>query len=129
MILRNAIQTPDGTILVSRHRHDYVNYVDKNGHTYMVDGGLSYIRRNLVKDAPYKELSVYDDGTHETRRDVLEWGRNYNKEGKQLSKVEYVFIKDMDDDHIIKILNRDDLLISDLYREVFKDELKYRGIN
>lgn len=128
MILRNAIQTPDGTVLVSRHRHDYVEHVDKNGHTYMVDGGLSYLRRNVVKDAPYTELSVYDDGTHETRRATLEWGRNYNKEGKELSKTEYVLIKEMDSDHINKILNRNDLLISALYREVLENELKYREI-
>ena len=58
-LVYNAIRTPDGTVLESRHRHDHVEYIDKNGKEYMVDGGLEYIRRNVHEDAPYEELSVY----------------------------------------------------------------------
>jgi hypothetical protein len=39
-IVANRIRTPDGTILESKHRHDYVTYTDANGKQYMVDGGL-----------------------------------------------------------------------------------------
>lgn len=31
VIIQNAIRTPDGTFLVSKHRHDFVSYKDKNG--------------------------------------------------------------------------------------------------
>ena len=30
-IIINQIRTPDGTLLKSMHRHDYVEYTDKNG--------------------------------------------------------------------------------------------------
>ena len=38
-IILNRIQTPDGTVLTSYYRHDYKSYQDKNGETYIVDGG------------------------------------------------------------------------------------------
>lgn len=45
-LIRNAIQTPDGTILDSLHTHDFKTHIDKiTGKLYGVDGGLSYLRR------------------------------------------------------------------------------------
>ena len=72
-IVSNRIRTPDGTILESMHRHDYVTYLDANGKEYMVDGGLDYLRRNVHDDAPYEELSVYDDALHVEIRNVFKW--------------------------------------------------------
>ena len=57
-IILNRIKTPDGTILTSYFTHDYQSYIDKNGETYIVDGGNEYLRRS-VNIEPYEELSVY----------------------------------------------------------------------
>jgi hypothetical protein len=45
------------------HRHDYVTYTDANGLDYMVDGGNDYLRRNVHTEAPYEELTIYEDET------------------------------------------------------------------
>ncbi len=39
-LIRSCLETPDGTILQSRSRHDYRQHLDANGKTYMLDGGL-----------------------------------------------------------------------------------------
>ena len=41
VILSNRLKTPDGTILESLHRHDYVTHTDANGKEYMLDGGAT----------------------------------------------------------------------------------------
>jgi hypothetical protein len=125
--LLNSIKTPDGTVLVSRHRHDYVEHLDKNGSTYMVDGGLDYLRRSTNVE-PYEELSVEDDGKHETRRQHLQWGVNYTKDEVRLPETQYRRIMDLDTDHIEKILELFGHRISDLYKEVFRQELQYREL-
>ena len=57
-IVCNRIITPDGTVLQSHHRHDYVSYIDKNGLEYMVDGGHDYLRRIVQDEAPATEFSL-----------------------------------------------------------------------
>ena len=121
--LANRIRTPDGTILESMHRHDYVTYIDANGKEYMVDGGLDYLRRNVHDDAPYTELSVLSTDEHSVIREVFKWG-TYGIDGKQ--KLKYVILKDMSWDHIEAILETQTQL-RDHVRQVFVNELDYRG--
>jgi hypothetical protein len=123
-IVSNRIRTPDGTILESRHRHDYVTYVDKNGKEYMVDGGLDYLRRNLHDDAPYEELSVYDDAPYALVREVFKWGTR-GKDGKQPLK--FVPLKDLTTEHIEAILDTQSH-IADYVRKIFISELNFRGV-
>ena len=119
-ILLNRIKTPDGTILTSYNRHNYVEYKDTlTKEVLMVDGGTDYLRRNV---GTYEELSVYDDGSHITRRSAVHWGTR-GKDGKQ--PLVYKLLKDLDSDHIEAILKTQHQ-ISDFYREVFMEELKYR---
>lgn len=36
-IISSRLQTPDGTVLHSKHRHDYVTHTDANGKEYMLE--------------------------------------------------------------------------------------------
>jgi hypothetical protein len=123
-IISNRIRTPDGTILESRHRHDYVTYVDKNGKEYMVDGGLEYLRRNVHDDAPYEELSVYDDAPYALIREVFKWGTR-GKGGRQ--PLTFVPLKDLTTEHIEAILETQ-IHISERIRKLFINELTFRGV-
>lgn len=71
-IVSNKIRTPDGTILVSRHRHDYVSHEDANGKTYAIDGGLDYLRRIDFESDPAIELSVTTEDPWELVRKSYE---------------------------------------------------------
>lgn len=121
-IVCNRIRTPDGTILESMHRHDYVTYIDANGKEYMVDGGLEYLRRNIHDDAPYQELSVYSDAPHDLISEVFKWGTR-GKDGKQ--PLTYVPLKDLTTNHIEAILETQ-THISAHIRKIFLDELDFR---
>ena len=94
-LIRNALQTPDGTIIESTHRHDYVTYTDANGKEYMVDGGLEYLRRTIHDDQI--DLSEYDDAPHERQRELLTWG-TYGPKGDQ--PLQYKTIAEMDTGHL-----------------------------
>jgi hypothetical protein len=71
-LIRNAIQTPDGTILESKHRHDYRSHNDANGKTYVIDGGLDYVRATVHNDQI--SLALYDTEPHSIQAQYLTWG-------------------------------------------------------
>lgn len=66
-LIQNAIVTPDGTILNSTHRHDYVGHTDVNGTFYMRDGGVDYIRGAGFE--PKEDLTLYSDDPFEVIRE------------------------------------------------------------
>lgn len=120
-LLANRIQTPDGTILQSYHRHDYKVYTDKNGETYMVDGGLDYIRRTIPKIPP-KDLSVWSDDPHEVVREAACWGTR-GRDGKQ--PLTYKPLCELTTEHIEAILETQPM-IWPAFRAAFERELKWR---
>ena len=122
-IIANRIRTPDGTILESMHRHDYVTHDDANGLEYMVDGGLDYVRRIVHDDAPYEELSVYSNDPHKLIREAFKWGTR-GKDGKQ--PLTYVPLKDLTTEHIDAILETQ-THIQEYIRKIFLDELEFRN--
>ena len=121
-LIRNAIQTPDGTILESRHRHDYKTHKDENGETYMIDGGLDYIRTTINKTPP-KSLAVYDSDPHELKRGACLWGtRGIN--GDQ--PLRYISVADMDTSHLEAVILTQQHLLPQ-FKQVMLDELHSRA--
>lgn len=121
-LVYHAIQTPDGTILESRHVHDYKTHLDAiTGEVYMIDGGLEY-QRGSVNEVPATDLSVYLEDGHEKVREATKWG-TYGKDGKGPFRL--VALKDMESDHIGACL-RTQPHMNPAYREAFETELKYR---
>lgn len=122
-ILVNRIRTPDGTILESTHRHDFVSHHDANGFTYFVDGGRDYQRIGCSEGAPFPEdASVYVGDEHSTIREVFTWG-TYGKDGKQPFR--RIKLSEMEDDHIAAILTTQQHITQDV-RDVFTRELEER---
>ena len=120
-LIYNAIRTPDGTVLESRHRHDYKEYKDANGKEYIIDGGLDYIRTTVHEDQV--SLALYDDSPHEIQREVLTWG-TYGKSGKEDYRI--VAIKDMETDHIKNVLALEYVTTGARYNAMVA-ELEWRG--
>lgn len=97
----SRIRTPDGTILQSSHRHDYKEYVDANGDTYMLDGGSDYMRTS-GNAVPAENISVYTDDPHEIKREMPVWGtygKNFDEEYRVIS------VAEMSDEHMCAILD------------------------
>jgi len=74
MIIYNSVITPDGTILNSRHVHDYITYTDKNGKEYMADGGVSYLRCSNNGDERFFSVDS-EDPFEIVRKYLYRWNR------------------------------------------------------
>lgn len=122
-LIHNSIQTPDGTILVSHHQHDYISHLDANGKNYFTDGGCDYVRRSLHIDEPPLDLNLYDDSPHEEIRKALTWGSRGIEGDQPLVRKP---IKDLDLDHIEAILRTQHQIKNTYMEKIFIDELRWR---
>ena len=119
-LLVSRWKCPDGTILESRHRHDYVKHVDtKTGETCILDGGSDYVRLcgNLT------DASIYTDDPHWAIREYFTWG-TYGINGNEPKR--YVALKDMTEEHIRAILQTQSHVWGTVLEDVLSNELKYR---
>ena len=97
-LVYNAIQTPDGTVLESTSRHDYKTHLDANGKTYMIDGGLEYVRCSANGDEV--SLAKYQDQPHEQIREYA-FRSGYGKPGTEdYGTYRVTRIADMDNDYL-----------------------------
>ena len=123
-ILRNALRTPDGTVLESKHRHDFVMHRDMVTEDDVgIDGGHDYLRR-IGSLAFCVDLSVTTKDDFELVRAAFTWG-TYGKDGKQ-SRTE-IKLKDMTTEHIQAILKTQQHIKGGVVEQLFKQELLYRS--
>lgn len=124
-LLVNKIQCPDGTVLESRHRHDFKEHKQEDDRSYFVDGGLEY-QRIGHSDKEYKDLCVYTDDDHSLIREHFTWGRNYDENMNRTPKTEMILLKNITDSHLSALI---DLTKEDYpakIHKVFVDEKEFR---
>ena len=121
-LIRNALQTPDGTIIESTHRHDYVTYTDANGKEYMVDGGLAYVRRSTHADQI--DMCLYNNEPHKVQSELLTWG-TYGPNGDQ--PLQYKTIAEMETGHLEAVIEMGG--VCPIRRACMQKELELRNEN
>jgi hypothetical protein len=113
--LVNRWKCKDGTILQSKHRHDYVSHTDANGEFYFVDGGLEYIRHS----GNMEPICLYSNDPHELIREAFYWGT------RKSGALVWVHPSEMQTEHIWAIIETQTQISSEV-KELFKNELEYR---
>lgn len=122
-VVYSALRTPDGTLLESKHRHDFVSHEDANGKKYMLDGGLDYIRSSCNGDEVF--IAVTLDYPHEIVREVVKWG-TYGKNGDEPYR--QVKLSEMSNAHIRAIIETQKGIYPQ-FKEAMMNELTYRDAN
>ena len=122
-LILNCICTPDGTLLISKHRHDFVSHTDANGHVYSIDGGIDYNRISWTGPLPEnRNIYLEDPDCVERGRYLVTWG-TYGKDGK--GPLTWIKIADMTTEHIRKCLETQTMMHVNM-RKFFEMELDYR---
>lgn len=121
-LLVNKWMTPDGTILHSKHRHDFVGHTDKNGKYYAIDGGVSGYIRSVGDYQDLKDLCVYSDDDFSLIRENLERGGR-GKDGTE--PLRYTILKDMSDEYLNAVIEYEEERNSS-YKWVYLKEKEYR---
>lgn len=76
-IILNRIKTPDGKVLTSYHRHNFVYHQSEDGESYFIDGGTDYVRGGNLHLC--ENLSVYSDAPFEQVRKSYHRGFAHKK--------------------------------------------------
>jgi len=132
ILIANRIQTPDGTILHSKHRHDFVCHIDKiNGEKYCLDGGNYYQKISFGKNPPIYCPIFSTDDFEEVRKVMLKG--TYGKNGDK--PLHYISLCEMSEEWIFNVIKclREiskvgvyDETIQKVYLELYYAELDYR---
>lgn len=124
-MVANRWMSKDGTVLHSKHRHDYVSHIDAiTGKEVFIDGGNDYIRMS----GDLKDMCVFVNDLHEKIREVFIW-RSYGKPGDvDYGVTRFLVLKDMETDHIEAILDTQGHIVDTYVEKIFLDELRFRDM-
>lgn len=121
--LLTRIKTPDGTILTSARRHDFVKHHDTvTNEEYILDGGLDYCRETVNKvPAEHCNITLM----------VEDWEEVRSHHARTNYKGETILLKDMSDAHLRNsvIYNIEKGFDTSPYTLAYLLELKYREAN
>lgn len=126
IILYNAIQCPDGTIIESTYRHDWVQHIQEDGREYFVDGGLDY-QRIGCSDKKFINLLVTTESEHAKIREVFKWTSNYDANMNPIAPVKRK-LKDLTDDHVKALVIWTEEGYPEYVHKIMKDELEWRRL-
>lgn len=122
-LIISRIQTPDGTILMSEHVHDYRTHQDKNGEVYFLDGGREYQRTSVNKE-PFKDVSLYLDSDFKEIRKLYKRG-TFDKNGARI----WIPICEMSNEHLRNCITYNidrNFQVDCLANLLYMKELEYR---
>ncbi len=124
-IVYSAMRTPDGTILESKHGHDYVQHTQEDGKYYMLDGGCNYQRYSSPGD--HEWLTVYADEPFEKVRQYANRGGR-GKDGTQ--PLTWIKLKDMTDEHLEGVVDYSRIHHTETWHLILiQKEIQYRKDN
>ena len=127
-LVLNSIKCPDGTILESRYRHNFVRHVQEDGREYFVDGGFEY-QRIGHSDDDYENLSLTVLDDHSIIRERFKWTRQLDADGNHLTEPQTIILKDITDGHLQALLSWTSSGYAWWINYVFVKEKEYRDEN
>jgi hypothetical protein len=126
-IVRNAVQTPDGTTLRSRSCWDYVSHLDTvSGEIYSVYGGDMYFRHS-VNVVPFVDMTVTSEDSFEVQREAFEWGIYWGGLSKEY--LYYIKLMDLPSIYLYYILKTETKLKGTYTEYLLREEVAHRLLN
>lgn len=126
-LLVNKIICPDGTVLESRHQHDFKRHMQADEREYQIDGGLDY-QRIVYSDKEFIDCTCYSDDPIEKVREHFKWCSRLDKYGDPLDKPVYTLLKDITDEHLQALVEWTKEGYPDYIHQLFVLEEEYRNV-
>lgn len=127
-LLVNKIICPDGTELVSRHRHDFSYHTQDDGREYFTDGGVEY-QRIGTSDKEFTDCTCYVGDPIERVREHFTWRSTLDKDGEPLDEPTFKILKDIDDNHLEALINwTNKYSYTEFIVYLFQQEKEYRSV-
>ncbi|WGH49606.1 hypothetical protein [Alishewanella phage vB_AspM_Slicko01] len=125
-IICNGIRCPDGTLLVSKHRHDFQSHTQEDGRRYAVDGG-DYYRRICASDSDYDPVVITIEDPHYMIRDLFFWTSTLDADGNTIAPITKP-ISALTDSHIKALVDYTASDYPDWVNTIFRNELNFRNL-